>query len=324
MKVSVIIPIYNAEKYIGQCAQSLFSQTQRDIEYIFVNDASTDASLLVLGDVLSAFPERKEQTIILDNEINKGPSFTRNRGLDISSGDYIAFCDADDFVHPHAYERMLKAAISSQAEMVACGVLVNDGKTELLFDKNFSLCFSKKVDCQEIEGALYSSLWNKLIRRDLFVNNHIRFNDNLWMWDDLYVVFQLRYYCKRDIIINEPLYQYVANNASITHSNRFTKSQSQIKCSELLELFFSDKVDRLRYRHILSFLKFHSKNLLFTNEYIHIWLSCFPETHRDILLFRQFYGYARIIRYLIVIVLKESGWKLLNRYSSIKKFIIKK
>lgn len=324
--VSVIIPVYNAGRYIARCARSLYEQTLREIEYIFVNDASTDNSVEVLMSVMEHYPNRCKQTIILNNDCNSGPSYSRNKGLEIASGEYIIFCDADDAVDSEAYENMLNTAYSTNADMVACGVVVEkkNKRVELLFEDGFSLSLlslTTRLDYKRLEGALYSSLNNKLVRRSCYIDNNINFDNRLKMWDDFYVTFRLRYYCNLDTIINEPYYHYhIVNPTSITSSNVLEKSNSQIECARLIELFINGKPDKNKYDNIVSFIKFHSKDLLFTSDYIDKWITIFNETHINVYNFLDFYGLARTMRYLLVIVFGKFGWKLLTGYSKLKRF----
>ena len=93
-KISVIVPVYNAERYIANCLRSLFEQTLDDIEYIFVDDASTDSSILIIRSILELYPLRQDHVVIIRNSVNKGPSYSRNRALEVCTGEYIAFCDS--------------------------------------------------------------------------------------------------------------------------------------------------------------------------------------------------------------------------------------
>ena len=324
MKLSVIIPIYKAEKYIQRCAEALFQQTLEDIEYVFIDDASPDESVSILKCVLDKYPHRKSQTKILSNPINMGVSYGRNRGLDVCTGSYVSFCDADDVVEKDAYEQMLKIAISQKAEVVSCGVCLerNGDKEVLLYRDDYSSVLSKNKSLKEIEGVLYSSLWNRIMAVDLFKKNNIRFNNNVRMWEDLYAFFLVRYYSKSSAILNKPLYHYIINDGSMISDNVSAKYDSQMECAKSLEIFLSNKEDK-SYDKVLAFIKFHSKALMFDSGNIHQWRRTFPETHKYLFSFMEFYGLARIIRYLLVIVGGQLGWKLLSLYTVIKQNISK-
>ena len=102
-KVSVIIPVYNVEKYIERCARSLLEQSLKDIEYIFVDDCSPDNSITMLENILKEYPERQPLVKILFHEPNRGLAYTRQEGVDAAKGEYIIHCDSDDWVEPEMY-----------------------------------------------------------------------------------------------------------------------------------------------------------------------------------------------------------------------------
>ena len=103
-KVSVIVPVYNAGLYIERCSRSLFAQSLDDMEFIFVDDCSTDNGIEIVERVLDDFPSRKSQVRFLKNEHNLGQAGTRARGIKMATGDYVIHCDSDDWVEPNMYE----------------------------------------------------------------------------------------------------------------------------------------------------------------------------------------------------------------------------
>ena len=108
--ISVIIPIYKAEDYIERCARSLMEQTMKDgIEFLFINDCTPDNSMTILRRVIANYPERGHQIRIIENNKNLGVSATRRLGVNEANGDYIGWCDSDDWVESEAFERMYDA-----------------------------------------------------------------------------------------------------------------------------------------------------------------------------------------------------------------------
>ena len=100
--ISVIIPIYKVEEFIVRCVNSLMQQTMEEVEFIFVNDATPDDSMVLLQLALNNFPERKAQVHILNHEVNQGLPAARNTGLRVATGEYIYHCDSDDYLEPDA------------------------------------------------------------------------------------------------------------------------------------------------------------------------------------------------------------------------------
>ena len=98
--VSVIVLVYKVEKYIERCARALFGQTMEDIEYVFVDDCTPDASMEMLERVLDEFPQRRSRVKVLRNDVNRGRAYSRRRGVGAASGEYIIHCDSDDWPEP--------------------------------------------------------------------------------------------------------------------------------------------------------------------------------------------------------------------------------
>ena len=118
--VSIIVPIYNVEKYIERCIRSLFEQTMDDVEYIFVDDCTPDQSMAILRHLMEEYEFRNLNIKIISHEHNKGLPSARNTGLAAATGDYIFHCDSDDWMEKDAMEKMYQAAQANQADIVWC------------------------------------------------------------------------------------------------------------------------------------------------------------------------------------------------------------
>ena len=124
IKVSIVVPVYNVEKYVAQCLDSLINQTLKDIEIIVVSDASPDGSIAICR----SYAEKDHRVRIVEKEKNEGLGLTRNVGIEESCGEYIAFCDSDDYVSPDTYEKMYCFAKANQLDVCYCNyVLDNNG-----------------------------------------------------------------------------------------------------------------------------------------------------------------------------------------------------
>lgn len=322
-KISVIIPVYKVRSFISPCARSLFEQTLDNIEYIFVDDNSPDDSIEVLRGIVKEYPNRESSVVIISNHKNLGPSVSRNVGLEISTGEYVVFCDSDDEVEKNAYELMLIEAIEKNADIVSCGVVIDDEDISWTkcFDDNQYLSHDSLYQFDCVEGVLWSSVWNKIFRKSFLSKYDIRFHDTLKMWDDLYFTFTARFFCKVDAIVNLPLYHYkLKKTGSLTSENVLIKATSQIECTQHLESFLklqeANDMDT-----ILAFLKLRSKDILFNSEHIEVWRKTYPEINYMICRFVSFYGWLRIVRFYIVVYFGTLGWKLLDFYSRVKKMI---
>lgn len=207
VKVSVIVPVYNAEKTLPACLGNLVHQTLTDIELILVNDASTDQSLGILLDCERAFPDK---VIVVNLEHNSGPGGARNAGLCYASGKYIGFVDSDDIPDIHMYERLYQLAVTDDYDMVD-GAYYNEN-TDTLILQTADDCtgvLNSEKRCKLIAGGGY--LWSRIFRRELFLDLHFRENTILEDMETLMLLFMRT---KKLGTTREFVYKYCAANAS--------------------------------------------------------------------------------------------------------------
>ena len=194
-KVSVIIPVYNVEKYIERCAVSLFEQTLEDIEYIFVNDFTPDNSMDILEGVIQKYPKRINQIKIIQMAENSGQASARNTGFVNATGDFVIHCDSDDWVEVSMYEKLYAKAIDSKADIVVCDFFheTNYGAEiehyESIYNPFECLEYSKR--------PVWWTLWNRLVRRDLIDNSGISFVPEINYFEDMCYMMRLYYYATK-------------------------------------------------------------------------------------------------------------------------------
>ena len=183
-KISVIIPIYKVEGFIERCVRSLMEQTLREVEYIFVDDASPDRSIEILQRTLADYPERKDQVRILTHEKNKGLPAARNTGLAVATGEYIFHCDSDDYVEPTMLEEMYNTAKERDADIVWCDWYLTFAQKER-YMKQPSYDTPFEALKAMLSGAMKYNVWNKLVKRSLYVDNQIQFPAGYGMGEDM-------------------------------------------------------------------------------------------------------------------------------------------
>lgn len=171
-KVSIIVPVYNSEKYLEKCLDSLINQTLKDIEIICINDGSKDSS----EDILKKYFKNDKRIKIITKE-NEGLSAARNDGLKVASGEYIGFVDSDDWVDLDFYEKLYNAAIKYNSE-VACANIMRAGKNiekhKLKYDKeNFYTDNKLKLKAADVPSQNY--VWNKIYKRKSLINTGVQF-----------------------------------------------------------------------------------------------------------------------------------------------------
>lgn len=175
MKISVIIPVYNAGKYLEKCLNSVVAQTYSLWEIIAINDGSRDNS----WEILCQYAE-KDKRIKIDTKENEGPGQTRNRALDKASGDIIVFLDADDYIEPNYFELLVKIIIEENADVVFIDVIQEspDGKV-IKHEKmsNFSKRSKKTILGCQMTGYMPWGGWRKAVLRSLIDEQHLRYTD---------------------------------------------------------------------------------------------------------------------------------------------------
>lgn len=242
-KVSIIVPVYNAEKYLKRCISSLQNQTLKDIEIVLVDDSSTDSSLEICKKMAA-----EDSRIKVIHKENEGAGLARNAALEIATGEYIGFLDSDDYVENEMFETLYNKAIEHSSDLVMSGVLFVDGnifsekgervkKTYFDCDTHFEGEYALKklrmgivgASPEDADDSKYGmSIWKNLFKKKIIDENNITFNSEREMLseDALFMVDYIS--CIRKATgINEAFYNYVRNDSSISKSykkDRFEKS----------------------------------------------------------------------------------------------------
>lgn len=285
-KVSVIVPIYNVEKYIERCARSLFEQTLCEIEYIFINDCSPDDSLKILRNLLEDYPHRRNNVIILEQDANKGVAAARQLGISKATGRYIAHCDSDDWVSSDAYEILYNTAIKEAADCVICNCYrsTNGISKEFVYQFNNKGQLLRDLLTTKKGGALWTFFAQKELYDDIiFPHCH--------MWEDLAVSLQIAYQATNIANIIKPLYFYYQNPDSVSHVGSLSASLKRMEESAnniaLIENFLKSKDIINEYDYELVLLKYYSKHFIanYTNKnnIRKIWRQHYKDINKTII-----------------------------------------
>ena len=221
IKVSVIIPIYKVERFIERCVRSLLEQTLQEVEYIFVNDATPDKSIDILQTVMAEYPNRTEQIKVLVHEKNKGLPAARNTGLTVAGGEYIFHCDSDDYVEVDMLEQLYEEAVKKDADIVWCDWFLTFEKNER-YMKQPEYTNSQDALKAMLSGSMKYNVWNKLVKRSLYVNHQITFPDGFGMGEDMTMMMLFVHAGKVSYLPNA-YYHYVKLNTgafSQTYSDK--------------------------------------------------------------------------------------------------------
>lgn len=203
--ISVIIPIYNAEKYLEKCIESILIQTYKDFELILVDDGSKDNS----GKICNEYAE-KDSRIRVIHKKNAGVSAARNTGIENAKGEFIAFVDSDDWLEKNSLKILHREITEQNADLAAGSFerITRKGRQRHTF-KSALYCGDEIAEnITELIGLLCGPVWGKLFRRDNIVNEQIRFNPEIPMLEDNYFLMTYLQFCKRIILKNEVVYNY--------------------------------------------------------------------------------------------------------------------
>lgn len=292
-KVSVIIPVYKIEKYIEECAVSLFEQTLDDIEYIFVNDCTPDYSIKILQEVLQKYPVRKSQVRIIDLKVNSGQAAVRKRGVMEATGEYVIFCDGDDWIDKNMYKRMYELATKHNYDVVRCLFSRVSEKQEQLCKLIPTEIYADKMQLLSylIRITDLSSTWDKLVRRStIFTQDFVYPTDN--MCEDLVYVLQYILNAKSVGYINEPLYYYRQNLESISNvldiDHICRKSQQIANNVGLVQSILAKYNIQKNFEREIVAAKYMAKEayrpIIERKGIYKKWKACFPEINSKVLL----------------------------------------
>ena len=245
--VSICVPIYNVEKYIERCAVSLLEQSYGDIEYLFVNDCTPDASVHILKETIERYPSRKNQVKILHHDHNRGLSAVRNTAISNCSGDFVLHVDSDDYLEINAVEKLVEKQKETNADIVSGQVFqISKNKNCILERPQFNNHDDFVEDI--IEPSIRHSIWGRLIRRSLYIDNQIVAKEGVDIGEDLQVMTQLAYFAKKTESVWNVVYFYDCTN-EFSYMNQFdTKNVKRLaqdaQSMEVVRLFLMGKNSR--------------------------------------------------------------------------------
>lgn len=242
-KVSVIVPVYNVEKYLIKSLDSLVNQTLEDIEIIVVNDGSTDNS----KKIIEIYKEKYKNKIKYLEKTNGGLSDARNFGIPHATGEYIAFLDSDDYVELDTYEKMYNKAKEENADMVECDFIWEyPNKTKI----DTGIIYTNKKEMLTYARVV---AWNKLIKRDLLEKYKIEFPKGL-RYEDVEFFYKMVPYYNKVSFVKEPLIHYIQRKSSISKvQNERTKEIFEV-LDNVIEYYknknlYSEYKDELEYTY---------------------------------------------------------------------------
>ena len=237
-KLSVIVPVYNVEKYIRSCVDSILAQTHTNLEVILVDDGSTDRS----GQICDFYAKMDERIIVIHKE-NGGLSDARNAGIDCATGDYLAFIDADDYIDSLMFFTMINALELAGADIALCNFDCVDENGKIIDEKNKGarVVAGELTSEQALNmlckpcGTYYVIACNKIYKKEIF--EELRFCNGK-LHEDEFIVHEVFSRIKKMVCIEEPFYKYVQRNDSITNVSYSIRRLDAVEALFLRTRFF--------------------------------------------------------------------------------------
>lgn len=304
IKISVIVPVYNTEKYLKRCLESIINQNFQDIEIIVINDCSTDNSL----NLINEYMHLDKRIILINKEKNEGLSSARNSGIKLAKGEYILHIDSDDWIEDNYFEDMYNKAVEANADIVISDFYedFDNGKIFYMKDQEADIETLNVIKNIFLFKA-YPSVWNKLIRTKLYKDNNIFHPEKISIGEDLNTSPKLIFFAEKIVKCDKAYYHYIQNFKSMVREK--VKNLNKVKdiyfvIKELEEFFIfkniSLPINELKINH-LSIWLLKSKYDLKDLEYLNIldeYIELFKKVEIDNLAFKKFRIMGKVLKIL--------------------------
>lgn len=291
-QVSYIVPIFNTEKFIGRCVRSLMEQTYPNIDYIFVDNGSTDGGVDILREAIAHYHNRQSRVKIIENGLNRGSATARNQGLDVADGDYVMFADSDDYVNSDYVESMVAEAERTIADIVYCNYYETYEKNGDKFVNQDCGIEPIGCICSMFTGKMHGSTWNKLYRKRFLMYAGQKFVDGADLFED--VGWNVRLMACKPILAYVPkaFYHYVKFNPHSIIQSMMDSAYSRSRCLQRIKnvdvacKYMEGKglMDIDKIRKGSGRWKLLAKNDLITDNVYSLkrWMVTFPEADGEI------------------------------------------
>lgn len=264
MDISVIIPIYNVEKYLRRCVDSVLHQIDVTQEIILVDDGSTDTSSKICDEYVEKYPEVRYFHIS-----NSGPATAKNVGYDHATGNYIAFIDSDDEIKPDMFSKMLQSGYQHDADIVCCNYIQINENGSFSHTKHtgeeYVLNQDEALKAILIKDKIYSQCWTKIYKKSMIDANHIRNADGLKTDEDFIYNIQAFACSKKVCIVDQPLYIYSHRSTSLS-KDYFNTHINQYIDNRILRLEMVEEIIHERFPNLQDYCTYHC--IFYYNELI--------------------------------------------------------
>lgn len=281
-KVSIIIPAYNAEKYLRRCLDSAINQTYHNIEVICIDDCSSDTTYEILREYQVKY---KEKFLIIRHNKNKGVSASRNEGIGAATGKYLVFCDADDWYEINAIEKMYIKIKETGADFLFSNYYLNKNNHQL--KRNIIVSYTNNPICKkEIVQYMDISSWAKMIKASLIRENELYYPLDLRRCEEYTVIPVAAYLAKKVVFLEEYTYNYFQNQNSVSNEKEknldffeeaFTRYLKYIDKEMYQEELLHRAMEHLLYGKTLCMLKAG-----YSSNEVKKWIKYFEQTYGEV------------------------------------------
>lgn len=237
-KVSVVVPVYNSEKYLPECLDSILNQSLKDIEIICVNDGSTDNSLDILNEYASKDNRIK---VIAQTNTGNGAGSARNKGIETSKGEYISFIDSDDYIDENYLQKMYEAAKEYDVDVACSGVIKekeNECKTQLEF--NEIKASDNPDDNLKVSKSLpFPYPWNKIYKREFIVSYGIKYEENIYFEDLIFTPLVITR-AEKLICVPGVFYHYIERKNSVSSTKSYANESDKQRAFNIGKKYYLD------------------------------------------------------------------------------------
>ncbi len=248
-KISIIVPVYNVEKYIRRCLDSIKEQTFTDWECICVDDGSPDNS----GRICDEYAKKDSRFVVIHKK-NGGVSSARNSGLNVAKGEWISFIDSDDWIEKETYESVIKVAENNCVDLVQFGIVIEKDE-KIILEKSYKDGF-----VGDLSESFEPSAWHKLFLRKIIYANNIRFPEGITLSEDRYFSFMCYLNASKIYSLNKCFYHYRCYSESSTHKMSEKNIQDEINAITLMENALSCSNKKSDFEKVLINQKIEAKN----------------------------------------------------------------
>lgn len=264
MKISIIIPVFNTEKYLKRCVNSCLSQSFHDIEIILVDDCSKDGSRDIILDYANKYPDKVKYIFQKENH-RQGAA--RNRGMEIAKGEYLAFVDSDDWIEPDMCELLYKKAKELDADMVGANYFLSWDDRDEIKTVNITPDICGIMDTYKKGEYVkhYGMFWTRIYRRSFLLESKLRFPEDTF-YEDAFFNFYSVLYANTIGHIDKALYHYYQENQSTVRNRNNPRQYERIKLAEELFGYGSKQKELADYQKIIDYKYIHMQgsNLIYT------------------------------------------------------------